>query len=235
MKVSNGHSRLVMPLPVVDLTGFPSYLGSLDPEELSAITCSMYYECIPKGVELFRQGDRPAALYIVVSGSLKVTRSSGTGRSVITELLFPGDICGGMCAVQCSRLSIGAVALESTEIYVIPLDKFESLATQHPGLLLKALDCCRTKFREQRVMLVGIAVERVEQRAARALLMLADGSSPRLRVVLSRRDFSELIGTTLETAVRVLSSFRRQGLVLEQDGELVLLDVDGLRELAADA
>ena len=136
--------------------------------------------------------------------------------------------------MHCSKLSIGAVALESTEIYVIPLERFEKLTVTHPGLLLKALDCCRRKFGEQRVMLVGIAVERVEQRAARALLMLAEGSAPRLRVALSRRDFSELIGTTLETAVRVLSSFRKQGLVLEQEGELLLLDVEGLRDLAAD-
>jgi CRP-like cAMP-binding protein len=88
-------------------------------------------------------------------------------------------------------------------------------------------------------MLVDIAVERVEQRAARALLsMVCHLSETKLRgrvgvsATLSRRDFSEMIGTTLETAVRILSEFRRRGLISERDCELIAFNEPALRILA---
>ena len=196
-------------------------------------------QAIPRGVDLFTQGNTPTALYVVVRGSLKVTRASGNGRYVITELLFPGDICGALCILGCERLAVSAVALEDVEILWIEREDFQRLSNEHPGLMSGAVQCCRHKFREQRDMLVDIALERVEQRAARALLLMARSQSAgemraRLKVTMGRRDFSELIGTTLETAVRVLSDFRRRGLVKETAGELIVLDEPGLSLLACE-
>ncbi|MFN8610857.1 MAG: Crp/Fnr family transcriptional regulator [Vulcanimicrobiota bacterium] len=217
------------------------YLAELTPAEHAALAPYLVWEDMPKGSTLFRQGDAPNCLYILVRGCLKVTRAGDCGRSVITELIFPGEICGGMCALGCSSLSVGAVALEDSALWKIPVLSFQELSQQEPGLMLKALDCCRRKFTQQREMLVGMALERAEQRAARGLLMLVDEgdpqgqtATPRLRVNLSRREFSELIGSTVETAVRILSDFRKRGLVQETEDSMEILDLPGLRLLATE-
>jgi CRP/FNR family transcriptional regulator len=93
-------------------------------------------------------------------------------------------------------------------------------------------------MRLQRQMLVGMAVERAEQRAARALLLLADRLGRRTPqglltpMVLDRQEFSEMIGTTVETAIRVLSRMRRDGIIHEEKHHLVVLDEARLYHLA---
>lgn len=213
------------------------YLAELTPAEHASISPCLVWEEMPRGSTLFRQGDAPNCLYILDRGCLKVSRAGDCGRSVITEFIFPGEICGGMCALGCSNLSVGAVALEDSAVWKIPVLTFQQLSEQEPGLMLKALDCCRRKFTQQREMLVGMALERAEQRAARGLLMLLDqdeDQSARLRVNLSRREFSELIGSTVETAVRILSDFRRRGLVQETEDCMEILDHKGLQMLATE-
>lgn len=212
------------------------YLSGLTPSERNALEAHLVSEVLQRGSAVFRQGEPPEWVFIVTRGALKVTRSGTCGRSVITELLFPGDICGGLCALQGCNMSVSGIALEETEILKIPVSRFQQLTEEHPGLLLRALECCRGKFLEQREMLVGMALERVEQRAARALLALlssaASADSGQTRVALTRREFAELIGTTPETAVRILSEFRRRGLIRPARKGLFVSQVEDLRRLA---
>jgi CRP/FNR family transcriptional regulator len=81
-------------------------------------------------------------------------------------------------------------------------------------------------------------VERVEQRIARTLLKLgqtagADSSEGRvIELPLTRQDVADMTGTTVETAIRVMSKFRREELIFTRRGKVVLVDLDALQEIA---
>lgn len=212
------------------------YLESLSPEERAALEPYLQARKYPRGAHLFDQGSAPEAVFILVAGCAKVTCSWPNGRELITELLFPGDVCGGLCGVHCSSLGVSAVAMSRLQTYRIPLGAFEQLASRHPALLTRAVDCCRRKFRDQREMLTGIAFDQVEQRAARGLLMIAgepdaDGRR-RLRVSFTRREFADLIGSAVESAIRVLGRLRSRGLVNDLREGSWLPNPRGLEELA---
>lgn len=217
---------------------FPHYLDRLTPEEMETLRPLTERIQLPPGAVLFIQGDRPEHLFIVHHGSVKMSRASEVGRDIILELLFPGDVCGALCALDDEPYGMSAVCLQEVDVSKVPRAEFMEASRRLPGLLTKAVDVCRLKTRQQREMMTGMALERAEQRAARALLVLAARlgaravNGVRLPMILSRTEFSEMIGTTVETAIRVLSRLRKDGMVEERDGEMVILDEPALRELA---
>ena len=87
-------------------------------------------------------------------------------------------------------------------------------------------------------MIKSMAVERVERRIARILLKLAatTGSSSEEGIVielsLTRQDIAEMVGTTVETAIRTMSKFRKKGLVQTKRGRVVILDPHQLVRIA---
>lgn len=217
------------------MTGFYS---QLTPEERDALKDLLTPRHFPRGNSLFRQGDLPEGLFLIASGCVKLVQSSCHGRDVIMELLFPGDFCGALCTADSTPYGLSAVCLQDVDAGFVQRTRFHEAALRHPGLLLKATAVCRDKMQLQREMAVGLAVERADQRAARALLSLAarlgvkgpEGVS--LRTPLDRHSFAELIGTTTETAIRILGRFRRQGyLVEEEEGHMTLPDLNALQGL----
>jgi len=220
------------------MRGSPDFLDRLTSEEKEGLEPLLRPRVVHRGEALFEQGEEPEWFFLVSRGTMKVCRSSGLGRDVILELLFPGDLCGALCALDHRPYPVGCAALEDGEVFRIARDEFLALCARWPGILAKAVPVCQAKMRLQRQMLVGMAVERAEQRAARALLLLAERlgiptpKGLRTRMVLDRQEFSELIGTTVETAIRILSRMRRAGIIREEKHHLFVLDEARLQHMA---
>lgn len=192
---------------------------------------------------LFSQGESPRFVYVVRQGVVKLTRSSPGGRQMITELLFPGDACDLLACFDGQPYTVSGAAVSQmlAEVEYVPIEAFQRVATQHPELVEKMLTGWRTRLQFQREMMVSIAVERVEQRAVRALTMLAErlgspcGQVLEMFMPLTRQEFSELIGTTMESAIRTLSRFKKQALIREDHGTMSLPPVRAMRELCGAA
>ncbi|HXE72995.1 MAG TPA: Crp/Fnr family transcriptional regulator [Candidatus Nitrosotenuis sp.] len=214
------------------------FLQHLTPQERSSLEPVMRSRRLRKGDRLFEQDDVPEHFFYIKEGTVKVTRASGNGREVILELLFPGDICGALCTLDGRPYSVRATFLQNGEAARIHRDHFVRLAAEHPGLVTTAVRFCQEKMRQQRRMMVGMAVERAEQRAARALLLLASrlgvrgSEGVRAPMVLDRQEFAEFIGTTVETAIRVLGRLRKEGLIQEKGHQFLIRDEEALIELA---
>lgn len=214
------------------------YLDRLSPAEAEALLPLMQPARFGRGTVLFEQGENPQHLLVLHKGSLKMVRSSDLGRDMILEILYPGEICGALCALDSEPYGMSAICLEDVELAMIPRKEFLELASAMPGLIQKAVDVCRHKIRQQREAMAGLALDRADQRVARALLLMAsrlgrrEGTRVLLPMLLDRTELSELVGTTPETAIRIMSRFRRDGFLEEGEGHLTLLDEEALRDLA---
>ncbi len=166
------------------------------------------------GATLFRQGERPRFIYLVRGGILKLVRGSAQGRQIITELLFPGDACDllTVSGEQFYDVSARALRKASVEVDCIPREAFGTW-----GGTESLWGGWHQRLKFQREMMVSIAVERVEERALRVLAMLAVrlGVQPNVNLLgmvsqlLTRQEFSELIGSTMESAIRTLGDLKR--------------------------
>ncbi|HXE72635.1 MAG TPA: Crp/Fnr family transcriptional regulator [Candidatus Nitrosotenuis sp.] len=213
------------------------FLQQLSPAERASLDPFVQAHPVRRGEALFLQGQEPEHLFYIHQGCAKVEHCAPNGRSAIVELLFPGDLCGGLCALDRRPYPVGARFLVDGSAARIPSQDFLALAARHPGLLSAALRSCLRKVRQGRRLMVALAVERAEQRAAWVLLLLAGhlgvraSGGVRLPMVLDRRDFADFIGVTPETASRILTGFRHQGLLSQRGQQVLLRDEHRLRAM----
>ena len=203
--------------------------------------------------ELFSEGSVPTSMYQVLTGWIKLVRSSSSGRDTITEMLFPGDIFDLPSLLDGLPYLMRASSLSGSVAHVRCFERNRALADLE--LMAIAQRQCLMRLRFQRRMLAALATERVEQRAVMALWMLGDrcksltlsglvDPTPRIEgnadqlsftMPLTRQEFGELIGTTTETAIRILSDLRRRGWLVEDHRSLTLCRLNELQAMTVAA
>jgi len=192
---------------------------------------------LPKGSQLFRLGDPVDAIYAVRSGSLKTQLEDASGHVQITSFLLPGEIVG-IDGLQENIHQSHALALEDSEVCVMRLDEFDALAQQLPILQSQLRRLMGKEISRSHNLMKTLGALRSEQRLAAFLLNLSErlsalGYSPYEFILrMSREEIGNFLGLTLETVSRLFSRFAREGLLRIQQRDVMLLDLDTLRELA---
>ena len=210
----------------------------LEPEALNQldmlITTRLRFK---KGAALYRFGDPFTALYAIRLGSCKSSVLAEDGREQIAGYHMIGDIIG-LDGVASDRHGCEAVALEDTEVCVMPFSQLEELARTVPSLqhnLHKVLS--REIARDQNVMLL-LGSMHAEERLAVFLLNLSERyrrrgySATEFVLRMTREEIGSYIGLKLETVSRLLSRLQEEGLLQVQGRTVKLLDLPALRALA---
>lgn len=192
---------------------------------------------LKRGQTLFEVDSLAETAYLVREGVLVVGCSSPNGREVITSVYFPGEIIAGLSVLTSSNYLGTARAPRKAPTIVTPIGRQElaELLTHDSDLYRSLLLTSRDKQKFKDRMLLGMVADSCEQRAAMALLWLhgQGGHAPGSEgpVYLCRQELADLIGSTVETVIRVLSRFRKNGLLRENKGS-IKLDVASLMSLA---
>lgn len=201
-------------------------------DELISTQCK-----IPRGATLYRARDRFEALYSVHSGGFKTVGRLTHGEEKITGFYLPGELVG-LDAIDSAQHDYEAVALEDSEVCVLPFARLEATAQKFPELhhhLFRLLS--RDISRDYGLMLL-LGVMSAEQRLATFLLNLSRryqrlGFSPERFVLrMTREEIGSYLGLTLETVSRTLSRFQREGLLAVHQRDIELKNVGALREMA---
>jgi CRP/FNR family transcriptional regulator, anaerobic regulatory protein len=191
---------------------------------------------IARGATLYRSGDFFDALYALRSGAFKTLGISGHGDEKITGFHLPGEVLG-LGAIHGGRHRFNAVALEDSEICVIPFAQLEQMAQSIPALqhrLLRVLSSDITRDQGLMLLLGGMTAE---QRLAAFLLQLSRRhrrlgfAANRFMLRMTREEIGNYLGLSLETVSRMLSRFHREELITVRQREIELTDAVGLANL----
>lgn len=188
--------------------------------------------------EIFMEGDAARWLYLVRSGHVKIMRHTKTGKDVVLELLGPGEIFGGVAVIEKRAYPASAQATELTVVLKIPAEPVIALAERHPAFIKEMALMIGRRLRAAHDSVASLAVDPVEARLAATLRRLATREGTRgdkgvtLPFHLTRQSLADMTGTTVETTIRILSRWLRDGILDEDGGRLVLSDWDGLTALA---
>ena len=188
---------------------------------------------------IFFEGDPSAWIGVIVEGRVKMIKHSEAGKDVVLDLIAPGEMLGEVAAFNEEPYPATAQAMEPTVVASIHQDDYLRLLKQYPALALRMMEEQGRRLREAQETIKSMAVERVERRIARILLKLAatTGSSDGdgtiiIELLLSRQDIAEMAGTTVETAIRTMSKFRKAGLVQTKQGRVTILQPHQLVSIA---
>jgi len=225
----------------------------------SCAQCSMHQLCLPMGLEdaeidrldkiigrrrrlerderLYGVGESFRNLYAVRFGHFKTYQVNAAGEAQITGFQMAGELLG-MDAISGTH-HCDAVALEDSEVCEIPFARLEDLFGEVPTLLRHFHRIMSQEItREQNVMLL-LGNMRAEQRFAVFLVNLsaryaARGyAANRFQLRMSREDIGNYLGLTIESISRLLSRFKKMGLLTIDKREVTLLDPARLKALAA--
>jgi len=172
---------------------------------------------------VFFQDDPSDSLYVVLSGSAKVFRTSEDGRDRILMILRAGDAFGELAMIEGQPRSATVQTLEETELLSLARKDFEKFAAEHPDFLYKMLQSMCERVRKINEDVLDLSFRDVPYRVLRLLSQLVSrhGDSGaegwRIRMPLTVRDLSSMVGSNTETVGRLLDRYETEGLV-KRDG-----------------
>jgi CRP/FNR family transcriptional regulator len=193
---------------------------------------------LKRGESLFTAGAPFNAVYAIRSGFLKTSVLDGEGREQVTGFFMGGELIG-LDGLGAGSYNGTAVALEDSEVCVLPYARIEEMAREVPALQrhLHAV-LAREIVRDHGVMLL-LGSMRAEERLATFLLNLSKRfvrrgfSASDFHLRMTREELGSYLGLKLETVSRLFSQFQAERLIEVQQKHVRILDVAGLERVLA--
>jgi CRP/FNR family transcriptional regulator len=201
---------------------------ALSPERLARVKPKLVERSFARQQVLYVEGAPAERLWVVRRGRVRLYKGSRRGQLLTLDALGPGEVFGAVSALELPTYPSSAQALETGSAWVLPREAFLRLLESEPPLALEVLRVVGRRLRDAENRLRSAAQDPAPARLAQALLHSARAGEARV----TRRVLAEAAGTTVETAIRVLRRFEREGWVRGEVGLIHVLDEPALRRLA---
>ncbi|MBK6264458.1 Crp/Fnr family transcriptional regulator [Marivirga sp. S37H4] len=187
-----------------------------------------------KGQILFNPGVIARGLFFIKSGKLKISRYGSNAKEQIIKILSEGDVLGHQALLFKKKFSDYAEVIEDAEIFYMDARDFEFLCSKNPEIMAHFVKLLCSDLERIEERLVSLAYEPVRGRLASLLLELEviyrNGSVAIIN--LSRSNLAKLAGTAKETAIRLLTEFKAEGLISSEGQDLIIKNPKGLKRIA---
>lgn len=195
---------------------------------------------LPAGYVVFAQGDPGGALFVIVSGTVKVSYRHVDGREALLHMLGPTEVFGEVTPFDCGPREITATTM--TEVRAVAIERRQLVAwlAEFPEVIHQIMRLLARRADVMTECLVDFACADPAYRIARRLLLLGkrfgrqDGEVVRVVHDLTVKEISMFAGAPAETVARTLREFTDRGLIRFEDGALVIVDGQGLASLSAE-
>ncbi len=182
---------------------------------------------------IFFEGDTATFLPIVMSGTVKLVRFPEPGKEVILGMFHSGEAFAIPPAMDGKRFPATAVAIEKSDLLLIPREEFLELMRSSPEFSSAIMSRMCGILRDRVDTVQILATSSAEQRVANVLLRLAgdiqnDGVK---KITYRRQDIAEMAGLSLETTIRVIRKLAAKECLSIVGGRIILETTDSLREL----
>ncbi|MBO2009879.1 Crp/Fnr family transcriptional regulator [Hymenobacter negativus] len=213
-------------------------MGCCQLEELDFITSAKVSQSYQKGERIFFEGNPALGLHCVNQGKIKISKASSDGKEQIIRLAKGGDMLGFRSVLTETQYSSSAVALEDCIVCFIPRADFFRVWQSNLQFSVSLMQMMAKALGEAEVQMLHLAYKPVRERLAEALLMLyhtfRKEDEPQPFVIgISREDLASLVGTAKETATRLLSEFKEEGIIATRGSQVTILKADRLSRIAA--
>lgn len=189
---------------------------------------------------IFREGDPTEYFHIVKEGTVKCVKSSPEGKECTLKMLMPGDLfCCDAAAFEGARHPGTAQPMGDVSILRMNKKSYFEMLRRNPEAAIEVIKHLGNRLNEAQEKAKVLALDRADQRLASLLVELAtkngvkDPQGITLPMRLTRQDMANMVGTTTETTIRIMSRFKRDRLVSGTATRLIIRDLAGLKALAS--
>ncbi|MFQ5585379.1 MAG: Crp/Fnr family transcriptional regulator [Thermodesulfobacteriota bacterium] len=187
---------------------------------------------------IYLEGDPCPGFYVIRTGRIKLIRSSREGKEQILKILQAGELFGMEVFHEGQRYSSTAVAMDDGDLCFISQVDFFRILEREPSIARKVIIALSRELNQAYEKIGSMGLMNARGKMAHLLCSLAaeygtvEKEAVRLHLTLSRMEIAELLGITQETSIRLLKSFKDEGLIDIRRKEIVIHSLDKLKEVS---
>lgn len=212
-----------------------SLLRAIEPAQLSGLLQNARRRELRSGERIIAQGDEDGDFAVVVlSGGLKISMVSASGREIILNYCGPGELVGEIAMLDSGPRTATVSAAVASQVLLLPSRTFLAAATANPASAAGVMRELAKRVRQLNLVIESDRTFSMAPRLARALVRLIDParSDGRLRYDPSQSDLGAFAGLARENVSRLLSEWEAQGIVARSGRALLVRDTEYLQTLA---
>lgn len=214
-----------------------SYIPESILEEISTKSIHNKYK---KGNIIFYEGNIPYGVYFIIKGKIKLFNTSQEGKEYIIKIAKEGDILGYKAFLNHGEFSASAEALEESHIRFIDKNDFMNILNKYPNFAMILLEIMAREIKCYREVVNSLAYKTSNERIIDLLInlkktfgVLEKNGYYRIDVQLSREEISNMIGSTLETGVRLLSWLKEKNVIETNNKYIYIKDLKSLIDISS--
>jgi CRP-like cAMP-binding protein len=209
---------------------------SLSTEELSCISDSKTEMSFKKGQVIFTEGSTINGVFCVKTGKCKMSKLNSNGKEQIVRFIKGGDILGYRSVIANEPVALTVTALDDMNVCFIPKVEIFDALEKNPKFIMDMMKTACSDLKDANMTLSKMAQQNVRERLAGSLLFLLETFDTTedgyINVQLSREEISSIIGTATESAIRLLSEFKKDKLINLKGKNIQILDAQRLRNIS---
>jgi len=207
------------------------YFSGLGPAELESIKKFIFEMEAGKGKLLLLEGEPADSLYFVISGAVKVFKTSADGREQILQIIRPGESFNDVPVFDGGSNLASAQPMGPVVLYGIRNSDMETILRTHPRVALNVIRILSQKLRHVVSLVEELSFKHISARLAKILLEYAgDGAGSAQR--LTQQEMAAMAGTAREMIGRSLKDLEHEGMVKLERHRIVITDKEALRRMA---
>jgi len=206
----------------------------LMPEEVVLVRGSKTQVLFRKGDNLTKQGAFSSYVLFIISGLAKQYIEGDNSRNYNLRIIKPGEFVGLSAVFTKNTFNYSSVALTDCQVFLVEKDAIAKVIKQN-GLFGFIMI---TRYCEQNANLFDtlrtVIYKQMNGRIAETLLYV-DGfknENPHIFQLLSRKDIADFAGISTESAVKLLKSFEKDGLIELNEKDIQVVNHNGLLEIS---
>lgn len=205
-------------------------LAEDDLAHVAAVTVERQYE---RGDIVILEGDRGGALYFVLSGLIKVFKTSPEGKEQVLRLIGAGHTFNDVPALDGGPNPASAAAMEPTIVYATGGVELRRLIAERPGVAQATVRVLASALRHLVALVEDLSFRHVTARVAK-ILVDQEESMTRGQAAhrLTQQEMAAMAGTAREMVGRALKDLEAAGAITVQHGRITVLNLERLRFLA---
>ncbi|MEY9214212.1 CRP/FNR family cyclic AMP-dependent transcriptional regulator [Thermobifida halotolerans] len=211
---------------------------ALDEDGAAALRSSITEVRLGRGQTLFSEGDEGDRLYVMLSGKVKLTRTSADGRENLLAVLGPSEMLGELSLFDPGPRTASAVAVTDAVLAGLGHDDLRPFIMRQPEVAVHLLKALATRLRRTNDVVADLVFTDVPGRVAKALLDLAERFGKEgedglhVHHDLTQEELAQFVGASRETVNKALAEFALRGWLRIEAKAVVLLDIERLRRRA---
>jgi len=186
-----------------------------------------------KGDIIYREGDHSNFIYLISKGAVKCHKLDAKGKELATELYKEDDLFGYTSFTHNLPHKETATAIKDTELVGLSIMQLSEILSNNNKLAIALIDYLTDDLSHFKDQLLEMAYSSVNKKTANTILQFAEkiNRRPNDPIKISRNDLASVAGIATETFIRTLTNFKNQGLIKSEGRNIVVLDIEGLKQI----